>query len=353
MSPYEGLPPRSYWKTGVANQHPLLVEDLYRKKFAIARDAKIATAGSCFAQHIARHMMRRGYNVIDKEPAPPGLDHETAVKFGYQIYSARYGNIYLARQLNQLVREATGKFAPQGAIWEKNGRYYDALRPSVEPNGLRSPEEVSRHRQAHLSAVLSLFKQMDLLIFTLGLTEGWVHLDSDTVFPTAPGTIAGQFDPKVYGFKNFTHGEIYRDFVQTRAIIKRFNPGARFLLTVSPVPLTATASDDHVLVATTYSKSVLRAVAGELCGQFDDVDYFPSYEIIASPFSRGFFYDPNLRSVSDAGVEAVMRVFFAEHGGAAEPTGATAPTQQVQHEGPADDGNDVVCEELLLDAFAR
>ncbi|WP_339375331.1 hypothetical protein [Paracoccus yeei] len=34
------------------------------------------------------------------------------------------------------------------------------------------------------------------------------------------------------------------------------------LLTVSPVPLAATTTDNQVLVPTTYSKSVLRSVAG-------------------------------------------------------------------------------------------
>ena len=42
----------------------------------------------------------------------------------------------------------------------------------------------------------------------------------------------------------------------------RRTPKLRILLTVSPVPLTATAGDDHVLLATTYSKSVLRAGRG-------------------------------------------------------------------------------------------
>ena len=41
------------------------------------------------------------------------------------------------------------------------------------------------------------------------------------------------------------------------------NPKARLVLTVSPVPLAATASGSHVLPATIYSKSVLRAAAQE------------------------------------------------------------------------------------------
>ena len=357
MSPYAKLPARAFWRTGVAEQNPLTVTDLYRKKFAINPTDKIATAGSCFAQHIATHLKRAGYPVLDVEPAPFGMTDETAKTFGYNLYSARYANIYVVRQLLQLVREARGGLAPAEAVWTKDGRYYDALRPSVEPNGLDTAEEVALHRAHHLKRVRNLFSQADLLVFTFGLTESWVHRETGTVYPTAPGAIAGEFDPAVYEFKNFTFGEIYQDFVALRALLKRNRPDLKFLITVSPVPLTATAGGEHVLTATTYSKSVLRAVAGQLYADFDDVDYFPSYEMVATPFSRGFFYENNLRSVHQGGVEAVMRVFFSQHAlEQAAPAPAAAP---VMGKDPPRGGveaqkakDDVVCEDALLEAFA-
>ena len=43
------------------------------------------------------------------------------------------------------------------------------------------------------------------------------------------------------------------------------------IISVSPVPLIATATNQHALVANTYSKSVLRAAAGELCSIYDAI----------------------------------------------------------------------------------
>ena len=63
------------------------------------------------------------------------------------MYSARYGNIYTVRQLLQLAQEVAGEWNPENYIWEKDGKFYDALRPAVEPEGLNSPEEVIEHRQ--------------------------------------------------------------------------------------------------------------------------------------------------------------------------------------------------------------
>lgn len=312
MNPYETFPPESFWKSGVSACTPEAIENIWQPKFLLARTDRVATAGSCFAQHIARHLRRRGYDVIDAEPPPSGLDGDAARSFGYLTYSARYGNIYAVRQLLQLVQEVYGIAKPADPIWEKNGRFYDALRPSVEPNGLQTAELVQSHRAQHLSRVRQVLEGADLFVFTFGLTEAWIHKPSGMVYPLVPGRIAGTFDPAIHEFKNFTYQEICEDFSEFRRILKAHNPTVRILVTVSPVPLTATASGRHVLVATTYSKSVLRAAAGALAAQYGDVDYFPSYELIASPFSRGRFYEDNLREVTPAGVEVVMRSFFGD-----------------------------------------
>ncbi|MET0314887.1 MAG: GSCFA domain-containing protein [Hansschlegelia sp.] len=356
-SPYEDLPSRAFWRTGVAEQSPLRPVDLYRKKFALTAENQIATAGSCFAQHIARRLKDAGYTVIDREPPPIYFPKAAAKTYGYDLYSARYGNIYTTRQLLQLGREAFGAFSPAEPVWERDGRFYDAQRPSVEPGGLSSPEEVLAHRKSHLDHVAQMLKQMDLLIFTLGLTETWEHRASGTVYPTAPGVIAGAFDPARFAFRNLAHAEVIADFIAFRALAQASNPGLRFLLTVSPVPLTATAGGEHVLAATTYSKSVLRAAAGELAQRFDDVDYFPSYEIVSTHPSRGVFFEPNMRSVAEAGVDVVMEAFFAEHAVLTQPPARAKAGRQAERKDRRarrrETKEDLVCEEVLLEAFAR
>jgi hypothetical protein len=346
-SPYSALPAKAFWKLGVSRQDWALPSDIYTPKVKIGPDDAVMTAGSCFAQHIARHLRLRGTNVIDAEPAPRRFEPDVAQRFGYGLYSARYGNIYTVRQLLQLVQEVTTRSPSPAIAWAKGDRFVDALRPSVEPEGLSSPEEVELHRAAHRRAVRRALTTCDVFVFTLGLTEGWVDRETGTVFPTAPGTIAGDYDPDRYAFKNFTYDEIYKDFVAFKRLMSRVNPSARFLITVSPVPLTATASQAHVLPATVYSKSVLRAVAGQLQESFEDLDYFPSYEIISTPFLRRTFFDDTLRAVTPEGVETVMRIFFESYEGDAPV--ATAPSAPVSVE---EQDEDVVCEDVLLDAFA-
>ena len=195
-SPYDHLPRSAFWRTGVQAQPAEAIADLYRRKFEITPSTKIATAGSCFAQRVTRHLRERGFCVIDQEPAPPGLRPEEAAIFGYGLYSARYANIYTARHLRQLTAEAFDAFQPADAIWRKGDRYYDAMRPSVEPTGLLSPEAVSDHRRYHLRQVRQVILSAEVFVFTLGMTEAWIHAPSGTVYPTAPGVI-GTFDGTV------------------------------------------------------------------------------------------------------------------------------------------------------------
>ena len=285
------------------------------------------------------------------------MKEETARAFGYHLFSARYGNIYTTRQLLQLLQEASGKAIPANIIWESNGRFFDALRPGVEPEGLASREEVQIHRRAHLRIVERMLRKADVFIFTFGLTEAWTDRESGTVYPTAPGTIAGHYDPDRFTFRNYTFREIYDDFVEVRSILRKGMPNIRFVVTVSPVPLTATASGRHVLAATVHSKSILRAVAGQLEREFDDVDYFPSYEIITNPAARSGFFSDNLRNIDPAGVAAAMRTFMSAHVpdyvADASPYASQAPTDKKTPR-QDDDGaaDEVVCEEMLLEAFA-
>lgn len=307
--PYKDLPDSAFWKRAVASRHYEDLTDLWAPP-ALSGDEKFATAGSCFAQHLGRHVSRRGRgNFLDLERAPLGLPESEHARFGFGIYSCRYGNIYTSRQLLQITQEALGERPQSAHIWQRDGRFYDAVRPSVDPVGLESADLVRDMRADHLSKVREMLEGLDVMIFTLGLTEAWLAPDDGTAFPNAPGVMAGNLDDNPAVFHNLTMAEIGEDLRQFWRLLKSVNGSARMILTVSPVPLIATASGHHVLSATMYSKSALRAAAGELATE-QDIFYFPSYEIINSAQGRGYYFDPDLRTVNDRGVRYVMSHFF-------------------------------------------
>jgi hypothetical protein len=112
--------------------------------------------------------------------------------------------------------------------------------------------------------------------------------------------------------------------------VRKINPKLKIILTVSPVPLTATATNDHVLSATIYSKSVLR-VACELVTKQQSVRYFPAYEIVTGPQAPDNFFSPDRRNVTKMAVDTVMHALLShcEAGSIGNESGAISPKAQV------------------------
>lgn len=342
--PYKSLPGRAFWRSVSESRHPLEIDEWYRKKFPIS-GLRIGTAGSCFAQHIGRELRNKGFPYVDVEPAPGLIAPARHAAYGYGIYSARYGNVYTTRQLLQLLQRALGEFTPVEHAWESGAGFVDPFRPTIEPQPLASRDEVEVMRRYHLGQVVKLFEGIDVFVFTLGLTEAWIDPRDGAAYPVAPGVSGGNYDPATCRFVNFAHHQVLGDLEAFIARVRSINADMQFLLTVSPVPLMATATGQHVIPASVYSKSVLRAVAGELSERHAFVDYFPSYEIISSHVMRGQFYNADMRTVNPSGVDHVMRQFFKEHAPpAASPPGQARATPQV-------DADDAVCDEELLASF--
>lgn len=351
--PYRSLPDSAFWRRSVAGVAPADVDPVSNFPLRINLDTKVATAGSCFAQHIARYLKTSGYHYYVAEPGHPILPESVRVANNYGLFSARYGNVYTARQLWQLWQRAFGLFSPAEPAWQMSeGVFVDPFRPTTQRGGYVSVAELEADRAQHLAAVRQMFETLDVFVFTLGLTETWRSRTDGAVFPLCPGTEGGEFDPLRYEFYNQPLSDIVADMAAFIAALKTINPQANIILTVSPVPLAATAEAGvHVLTATTYSKSVLRVAAEMLRQQYDNVHYFPSYEIITGAFNRGAYYADDLRNVVESGVSHVMRLFMKHVAGAlaSEPPRHRAADVGVLHTERMAQLIEVECDEVALD----
>jgi len=352
MNPYESLPQKAFWKLSVANKSMFDISELWNPEFHIKPSEKVTTFGSCFAQHIGNALKDRGFKWLITEQAPEGCNKELAKKYNYGVFTARTGNIYTTSLLKQWTEWAVGKKSIPEEIWEKDGRYYDPFRPRIEPNGFESIKELRMSQAQTIKAFKESIVQSDYFVFTLGLTESWFNEELGYEYPMCPGVIAGEFDEKKHQFKNQQFWFVITNLSDAMMLMKELNPKLRFILTVSPVPLTATKSGRHVAVATMASKSVLRTVADQLSTNRGDVDYFPSYEIINSPVFKGVFFEPNQRSVNPYGVNFVMDNFFkclvGKFGKAKIVKQSVRPESESKVIAIESDEH---CEEALLEAF--
>lgn len=351
--PYKGLSDKAFWRRSVAQVPAAEVDPVGVFDLRIDSQTKVATAGSCFAQHIARHLKDSGYCYYVTEHGHPILPGSVRQRHNYELFSARYGNIYTARQLWQLFERAYGRFCPAEDAWQKaDDVFVDPFRPTTQPGGYISRKELLADRKQHLAAVRTMFETLDVFVFTLGLTECWRSRADGAVFPICPGVEGGTFDAARYEFYNQPVEDVVSDLTAFRNGLAKVNPKAQIVFTVSPVPLVATAEPGaHVLSATTYSKALLRVAAESMRQRFDNVHYFPSYEIVTGTFNRGAYFAPDLRNVVDEGVAHVMRLFMFHATGsidAGEPD--IRPSPEVDHHvAAAQRMVEVECDEIALD----
>jgi hypothetical protein len=305
------------------------------------------SAGSCFAANTVPFLEQAGYKYVRTED----IGELSSDRFGYGRYSAAYGNIYTARQLLQLLRRIRGNFKPTEDRWHSNDTVIDPFRPGL-PYPAETDEEFDALTASHLARAGEAIATADVFIFTLGLTEAWVSSIDGAVFPACPGTIAGVFEPQRHEFKNFDVSEVSRDLSELVDELRSVKPNLRVVLTVSPIPLVATATDAHVVCATTYSKSVLRVACEEVCRSSSDVLYFPAYEIIVGPQAPDYF-EPDRRNVTCAGIEAVMDVLFG-HSTLPTAVSPASSSRRTSDAAPLSELSQMLarleCEEMMTDS---
>lgn len=351
--PYIGLPQRALWSRGVARRFDP-TDVVTADAPLIAAGERVASMGSCFAANLVPYIEGAGIEYVRTEQPHPSVamlpEH-----LGYRDFSAAYGNVYTTRQMRQLLERATGAFTPHEDRWHGPGMIIDPFRP-----GMAYPAstdlEFDALMQGHLAAVRQAFASADVVVLTLGLTEAWESAADGAVFPACPGTINGTFDPTRHLFRNFTVAEVTDDLLATIDAIRGLRPATRFILTVSPVPLVATASGRHVLEATTYSKSVLRVAAAAATDAREQVSYFPAYELVTGPQAPWDSFEADRRSVTREAIDTVMSALLGACDIAGAPANAPTPAP-ADSPTPATSIADVArriaeaeCDEALLDA---
>lgn len=302
LHPYTNLPGTAFWSRSVSpTMNP---SELYVGLKPILKPSdRVVSAGSCFARNIVPFLENAGFHYVRTERI-----EEEGDRFGYGGYSAAYGNIYTALQLAQLLQRCRGAFRPIENRWRSVNGVVDPFRPGL-PFPAEDDEEFDLISSSHLAKTLEAFREATVFVFTLGLTEAWMSSLDGAVFPACPGTVAGEFDPARHRFANFGAAEVVEHLRAAIEEVRALNPKIRIVLTVSPVPLVATATENHVVCATTYSKSVLRVACDEVCKTEMDTVYFPAYEIVMRPGAADNF-EIDLRTVSQTGLKSVVDALF-------------------------------------------
>jgi hypothetical protein len=351
LNPYRALPDHRFWRKSITNVPPFALDPMTEVPFKIAPTDKVATGGSCFAQRIAQGLQASGFHYFVAEKGPEHLSPEAAYEHGYGVYSARYGNLYTTLQLVQLFDRAYGHFKPKLEYWQRpDGRYVDPYRPQAVPEGFATPEEVIADREPHFAAVRRVFEELDVFVFTFGLTEGWLVKEDGAALQLAPGVSGGEFDTEKYAFRNVRPHQAAAEFIDFLDRLRSVNPKSKVIVSVSPVPMIATYENRHVLVSNSYTKSTLRCAADEVASSRPNISYFPSYEMVTGSANGAQYYTDDQRTITETGVRVVMKLFFDHYTEGKATRRANVHALKIDVARESAEAAKVVCDEDAIEA---
>lgn len=270
----------------------------HKPKFALERDWPIFTLGSCFAREVENALIGRGMRVLTEGHGVEGQyyaswNEKTGIGGGVGPSDISRGalNKYTVRSMLDEIKWALeGSGSQYGGLLElKEDTWFDP-----NSSGLRNLDyETTLANRRKIEASTKTIKDAKVVLITLGLTETWLDSVSGQSMNVHPGVdwlkrLQNRFYFVDYGFED-TIAQI-REIIQLVCV--HCSEDMKFVLTVSPVPLSVTFKNMDIVVANNGSKSMLRAVAEEVSRQYDFVDYFPSYEMVTfSPRAKAFEED--------------------------------------------------------------
>lgn len=255
------------------------------KRKLLNPDTKIFTMGSCFAGEIRKAMKARGFGVY---PNYLGVNFDSTKQIFDKIPErdciAHYDTFVIRQEFEAALGLWTDR--PAGFIEVRGAPVNKMFNSEIafqEPSRKlvygRSREELADLDNKIDAAVREGIEKSDLIIITLGLTEVWEHKETGRYFCRPPNTGYGGGGGMAV-FKQSTFVENYVNVKATLDLLFSRFPHKQVILTVSPVPLAMTYSGTDIGTANTESKSILRAVAGQICREYaSNVTYFPSYEM--------------------------------------------------------------------------
>lgn len=301
--------PNPRWKSHFINKLMTI-----QRKPIFGPDDHVFTIGSCFAERIRLALGEQGIRV-----GPPMAEVPTKPD-DYRVDSLprrEHMNYYNSFTIRQEFERHIGEWrqAPddywtlaKDPFWGGDKIYQDPYRRAIFG---RTPELLAEAVDHCNAAIDHGIEQSSVFFMTLGMAEVFRNRKSGDIACQKPGYAGGAGEAET-DFVMSSYEENLENMSRVVEILTSLKPDVRIVVTVSPVGLARTFGEDDILVANSEGKSMLRTVLGALARKYDNVTYFPSYEIVMlnAPFS---WREDDGRHVADWVVGRIVNAFKDAH----------------------------------------
>lgn len=284
----------------------------FRPKFPIAfsRGTKVFTIGSCFARNIEEALQPLGVSLPTRGFSAPRMEWTGRAngllnEFNPGTISRRIADALAGE------RSSETTIVPSG----------EGVAGLLLSGGADVTRERALERREEIFNVYAELRRSDVVIITLGYIEVWCDSLARQYLNRMPPPALSKSEPDRFSLRQMDVPEALG--LLDKAMQQLADAGLKVVLTVSPVPLQTTFVGEDCMVANEFSKSVLRVCAERLRRKYDNVDYFPSYEIVRT-MGLSAFLDDQVH-VRDEVVKRITAYMVERYTAAAEAEQAARP----------------------------
>ncbi len=251
-----------------------IAADLHGVDRFLTKDSRVFTMGSCFARNVAISLCKAGY-------------------FCKYFDIAEHINTTFANKL--FVQWLEGDNSNTQVI----NRFVELL-----------PNNWDRDK------LLKELSEIDVYIITLGVAPAFFDAITGEFILPKRTALNSRALAEQYVYKNTSVEENVNNVLTLINFVRKLSPKVKIIVTVSPVPMTASFEHESCVVADCLSKSTMRIVADEVVNKkgLGDIYYWPSFEIFrwAGSNSSDFFGvdDGNSIHVSEDKVSLTIDSFI-------------------------------------------
>ncbi len=236
------------------------------------KSSKVCAMGSCFADEMGWWLRSHGVNVGD---------HGEVEDLQHLLY--RWGTFFNPKNLSDCLDKTLNN------SWEVEDRhfahikqedaiYYLFMKIRANSNNL---EEVKQKLLIVEEYWKNWLAESDVIIFTLGLIESWIDKKNGKSWQAFVGNIRSGKSYNDYAkFHVLSYEECLAELTKSIDMVNNFGVKKNIIVTVSPIPLDYTFRNQDIITANRISKSILRVVADKVTNLYNNVYYFPSFEIV-------------------------------------------------------------------------
>jgi hypothetical protein len=299
--------PETKWDSTKGDDQPIVIAPLDKGSL---KSKKIFTMGSCFAVRIRQHLGEMGFDTypkyydmqfdqrvssIGKLPTSDNVNHYSITSILQEfknveqdgtLFKPEYFFDFTGKDLTRALQLFVKRILQQNGR-DFAARWQDPFRRDIYGKDFESICHVSKLVTRTIGDAI---RSCDIFVFTLGMTEIWRERRGGLAICNSYG---GKADAHLCYFDDLDFSETKKQVIELVQVVKRFNSQAEIVFTVSPVPLARTSRPESVVVANQVSKSKQRAAVDEVCREFPNVHYFPSFELARDRD----FYKPDGRHV--------------------------------------------------------